>query len=63
MSRYMRVCPVCGEKFLPAPEHVYKTTPESQRLVCTYSCMMKYRREAEQKTRRRKKGYKNEDET
>ena len=53
-SIYTRKCPVCGNKFLPAPMHVYKTTPESDRLVCTYGCMMKYRREAEQ--RRKKKG-------
>lgn len=41
---YTHICPVCGERFRPAPMHVYKTT-ERGKLVCSYSCMMKFRKD------------------
>lgn len=48
----MHTCPVCGKKFLPAPEHAWKIGYESeaernQNLVCTYSCMRKWEKERE----------------
>lgn len=53
MNSYSHTCPVCKEKFIPAPQHVYKTTPKSARLVCSYHCMLKYRREMELKKGKR----------
>ena len=44
-------CPVCGAKFHPAPQHIYKTSPQG-RFVCRYNCMVKYRKEQEEKRRR-----------
>ena len=38
----MRTCVMCGKKFLPAPFHAYKVSPQSKYLMCTYSCMVKY---------------------
>lgn len=32
------VCPVCGKKFNPAPEHSYKVGND---LVCTYTCSIR----------------------
>lgn len=52
---YMHTCPVCKEKFYPAPMHVYKTTPQSEKLVCSYHCMIKYRREKEEKKQRKRR--------
>lgn len=51
MNSYVHTCPVCKEKFLPAPQHIYRKTPNSKTLVCTYSCMLKYRKEVERKKR------------
>lgn len=45
-----RICPVCGKEFYPAPMHVYKA---GEKLVCSYSCMLKY--QSEKKTDRRSK--------
>lgn len=56
---YMHICPVCGKKFLPAPQHIYKTSPAG-RLVCTYHCMIKYRKEQERKKRELKRKKKDE---
>ena len=44
-------CPVCGKKFIPAPMHAYKTSAKSNKLLCTYSCMLEYdrRRDAQRK--------------
>lgn len=36
-----RKCPVCGEKFIPAPQHVYKERHAPYRLVCSWSCVCK----------------------
>lgn len=41
-----KTCPVCGEKFYPAPMHSYKVGNSAHnKLVCSYSCMRKYERE------------------
>lgn len=56
---YIHTCPVCGEKFLPAPMHVYKTSPNSDKFVCSYHCMLKYRKE--HKPRRKQRRNKNEE--
>lgn len=45
-----RICPICGKEFYPAPMHVYKA---GEKLVCSYSCMLKY--QSEKKTDRRSK--------
>lgn len=37
-------CPVCGKRFVAAPYHAYKTSPKSNKLLCTYSCMLEYDR-------------------
>ena len=44
----LHTCPVCGKKFLPAPEHIYKTCP-SGRFVCGWNCLVKYRKKKERK--------------
>ena len=53
------ICPVCKEKFIPAPLHIYKTTTHGK-LVCSYHCMMNYRKEQERKKRELKRKKKNE---
>lgn len=45
----MRTCVVCGKKFLPAPYHAYKVSPQGKEIMCSYTCMMKYFREHERK--------------
>lgn len=52
-------CPVCNKKFVPAPYHIYKTSAGG-RLVCTYSCVLEYRRRRDEKTniKNNKKGAK-----
>lgn len=40
-------CPVCGKVFIPSPEHVYKVYLKgynAYKKVCSYHCMMDYRR-------------------
>lgn len=59
-NRNIRTCPVCKEKFYPAPQHVYKTSPKSTRLVCSYHCMLKYRQEVEKKMKEINRRKKNE---
>lgn len=46
----MKTCPVCGKRFLPAPQHAWQIGYESEiernrNLVCTYSCMRKWEKE------------------
>ena len=36
-------CPICGKKFIPAPEHVYRRTVKGKmRYLCSYHCMLEY---------------------
>jgi ribosome-binding protein aMBF1 (putative translation factor) len=42
-------CPICGKPFIAAPFHIYKA---NARLVCSWSCMLKFERETEQKNDR-----------
>lgn len=36
-------CPICGKKFIPAPEHVYRRRVRtSLRYICSYHCMLEY---------------------
>lgn len=61
MSNWLKhtKCPVCGEKFLPAPFHGWKDARNQERLVCTYPCQRESERlhEAElAKKPRRKSG-------
>ncbi|MCC8022973.1 MAG: hypothetical protein LIO46_04235 [Clostridiales bacterium] len=48
----VETCPVCGEKFVPAPEHVYRDKQRQDKLVCSYTCM----RKTELGTARRRNG-------
>lgn len=48
----MHTCPICGKRFLPAPQHAYKINGKYRgELVCTYSCMRKW--ETTRKDKRR----------
>lgn len=31
-------CPICGKKFIPAPQHVYRDR-RSTKMVCSWSCV------------------------
>ena len=47
-------CPVCGKKFIPAPEHYWKIGSHGgmdtrDTTVCSYSCMRKWEKEQEAK--------------
>lgn len=44
-------CPVCGEEFIPAPEHIYNIKPPNRprKLVCSYHCMRAWEKEKERK--------------
>lgn len=54
----VRTCPICGKKFVPAPEHVYRVRgKKTNGLVCTYSCVLKSYRESNET----KKGVKEND--
>lgn len=36
-------CPICGKKFIPAAEHVYRRTVKGKmRYLCSYHCMLEY---------------------
>ena len=49
----LRVCPVCGKEFIPAPQHVYKVTKWSPP-VCSYHCMMDGRRKRDARRQKKK---------
>lgn len=41
-------CPICGKKFVPAPQHVYKRKYGAggrARWFCKYTCMLAWDRE------------------
>ena len=46
-------CPVCGKRFLPAPQHAYRVRPNHGAFVCSYKCMMVCRRKAEAKKKKK----------
>ena len=52
-------CPICGKKFIPAPEHYWKIgqwgSEERTDVVCSYSCMRVWEKEQEAKDKRRHK--------
>lgn len=36
-------CPICGKRFIPAPEHVFRRTVNGKlRYICSYHCTMIY---------------------
>ena len=36
-------CPICGKKFIPAPEHAYRRRVRtSLRYICSYHCVLEY---------------------
>ena len=38
-------CPICGKKFIPAPEHAYRRRVRtSLRYICSYHCVLEYDR-------------------
>ena len=54
-----RICPICGKKFIPEVEHVYRDKSNPNRPpVCTYSCMRESERRAEKKREKRQGRYK-----
>lgn len=60
---YAHVCPVCGVKFYPTPQHVYKTSQWSRgsKFICSWGCLVKYRKEQEQKNKKRRRKKVHED--
>ena len=34
-----RVCNVCGKKFVPAPQHVYRDRRVTHPMVCSWACV------------------------
>lgn len=54
-----RECPICGKKFIPEVDHVYKNKSDPyRRLVCTYSCMRESERRAEERRTRKTRSVK-----
>ena len=54
-----RECPICGKKFIPEVDHVYRDKSASDgRFVCTYSCMRESERRAEERRAKTKQSYK-----
>ena len=52
-------CPICGKKFIPAPEHVYRRRVRtSLRYICSYHCVLEY--DKNKIDRNKKVRYKNE---
>lgn len=49
------ICPVCGKKFIKAPQHVWKTQHKGGKYICSYSCCLRYDREMENKKEERRK--------
>lgn len=49
----VKICPVCGKEFVPAPDHVYKVT-KSGAPVCSYHCMMDARRKRDARRKKKK---------
>lgn len=41
-----RICPICGKRFIRAPDHVYK---DGNITVCRWSCLCELRRRKEAK--------------
>lgn len=37
----MRVCPICGKEFIPAPQHVYRYM---DKVYCSWTCFRKVER-------------------
>lgn len=37
-------CPVCGEMFKPAPEHIYHIGKNKENYCCTYTCMRNWQK-------------------
>jgi hypothetical protein len=51
-------CPICGKKFIPAPEHYWKIgnygMESRDERVCSYSCMRKWEKEQEAEIKAKK---------
>ena len=43
-----KVCPVCGAKFIPAPQHSY-ILKKGKKKVCSYACMRTVEKAKERK--------------
>ena len=57
---FTRECPICGKKFIPGSEHVYRDkTDPYKHFVCSYPCMRESERRQEERrsrmVRRRKR--------
>lgn len=46
ISVEFRVCPICGKKYIAAPEHAWRIGAEKvYKLVCSYTCMRAWEKE------------------
>lgn len=52
-ERPLVICPICKQKFAPAVEHAWKI--DTDRLVCSYSCMRIWEKADAKKKRRRRR--------
>lgn len=41
-------CPICHKRFIPAPQHVYKTQ-DKRRYICSYHCVLEGERLADER--------------
>lgn len=47
-------CPICGETFRPAPQHIYAIgSPSMRKTVCSYTCMRAWERGQTAKNKRK----------
>ena len=49
--RPIKVCPICKNNFIPAPQHIWKIKSSSYhfKLVCSYKCMREFEKQKEGK--------------
>lgn len=54
-------CPICGETFRPAPQHIYAIgSPSTRKPVCSYTCMRAWERGKVAKKQKQKRREKND---
>ena len=53
-NEYIRLvkCPICGKKFVPAAQHIYKA---NSRVVCSWGCQRAVEKKREEEKEKRKK--------
>lgn len=54
-------CPICGETFRPAPQHIYAIgSPSARKPGCSYTCMRDWERGKVAKKQKQKRREKND---